>query len=115
MMLRSPTLSLALLSLMMVVSVPAPAVAAPSVTSTIDVGTGPQSVAFSPNGTKAYVANSGGVENDTVSVITVATGEVAADPISVGVSPSSVAFSPNGKKAYVTNVDDGTVSVIKTR
>jgi YVTN family beta-propeller protein len=115
MMIRSRTLSLALLSLTMVVSVPAPAAAAPRVTSTIDVGNFPQSVAFSPNGKKAYVANGGGgVENDTVSVITVATGDVT-DTIDVGNNPTSVAFSRNGKKAYVANYLDDTVSVIKTR
>jgi YVTN family beta-propeller protein len=69
-------------------------------------------VAFSPNGKKAYVANA---NDGTVSVITVATGAVAADTIDVGDGPASVAFSPNGKKAYVANYDDDTVSVITTR
>jgi YVTN family beta-propeller protein len=69
-------------------------------------------VAFSPNGKKAYVTN---YLDDTVSVITVATGAVAADPITVGNGPYSVAFSPNGKKAYVANLFDDTVSVITTR
>jgi YVTN family beta-propeller protein len=69
-------------------------------------------VAISPNGKKAYVAN---LFDDTVSVITVATGEVAADPITVGGEPGSVAFSPNGEKAYVANSNADTVSVITTR
>ena len=68
-------------------------------------------MAFSPNGEKAYVTN---LADDTVSVITVATGAVA-DPITVGNNPNSVAFSPNGKTAYVANYDDDTVSVITTR
>jgi YVTN family beta-propeller protein len=96
---------------MMVVSVPASAVAPPTVTSTIDVGDAPYSVAFSPNGKKAYVTN---YDDDTVSVITVATGAVS-EPITVGNIPASVAFSPNGKKAYVANYVDDTVSVITTR
>jgi YVTN family beta-propeller protein len=110
-MIRSRTLSLALLSSMIVVSVPAPAVAAPRVTSTIDVGSSPVSVAFSPNGKTAYVANSGA---DTVSVINVKTGTVQGH-LFVGDGPHSVAFTPNGKTAYVANSNSGTVSVIKTR
>jgi len=78
------------------------------VTGTIPVGNGPQSVAFSPNGKNAYVANRW---VGTVSVITVATGDVT-DTITVGAYPTAVAFSPNGKKAYVTNSLNGTVSVI---
>jgi YVTN family beta-propeller protein len=68
-------------------------------------------VAFSPNGKRAYVAN---LSDDTVSVITVATGDVV-DTITVGDGPSSAAFSPNGKRAYVANLFDDTVSVIATR
>jgi YVTN family beta-propeller protein len=81
------------------------------VTGPITVGNGPSSVAFSPNGKKAYVANYGA---GTVSVINVSTGTVSRR-IRVGFSPVSVAFSPNGKKAYVANAGDVTVSVIKTR
>jgi YVTN family beta-propeller protein len=66
-------------------------------------------VAVSPNGKNAYVTD---LSDDTVSVITVATGAVT-DTITVGNGPLSVAFSPNGKNAYVTNLYDGTVSVIK--
>jgi YVTN family beta-propeller protein len=65
-------------------------------------------VAFSPDGTQAYVTNS---NDDTVSVITVATGDVT-DTIVVGDAPHSVAFSPDGTQAYVTNSNDDTVSVI---
>ena len=109
----SRAMSLALLSLMTVVSVPTPAGAAPRVTSTIIVGDAPQSVAVSPNGRKAYVTN---LSDGTVSVINVKTGTVQGDPIDVGDAPASVAFTPNGKKAYVANnVNNGTVSVITTR
>ena len=63
---RRTVLSLAALSLMTVTVVTSPVFAAPTVTGTITVGDRPVSVAFSPNGKKAYVANYGA---HTVSVI----------------------------------------------
>ena len=66
MMIQSRTLALALLSLMTVFVLPARADATPSVTSTINVGVAPTSVAFTPNGKTAYVAN---FADNTVSVI----------------------------------------------
>ena len=101
-------LALAATALIVVATMTSPVFASPRVVSIIDVGQGPLSVAFSPNGKYAYVANEG---DDTVSVITVATGEETST-IDVGDYPGSVAFSPNGKKAYVTNFDQDTVSVI---
>jgi len=83
-------------------------VATGDVTDTIIVGDYPRSVAFSPDGEKAYVANA---LDDTVSVIAVATGDVT-DTITVGDYPISVAFSPDGEKAYVANYSGDTVSVI---
>ena len=108
---RRTALSLTAATLMMVAPVTTPVFAAPAVADTITVGSVPVTVAFSPNGKKAYVTN---IEDDTVSVIRVATGDVT-DTIPVGDDPYSVAFSPNGKKAYVANSADNTVSVIKTR
>lgn len=81
---------------------------ADAVLSTIAVGTSPNSVAFSPDGTKAYVVNAG---NKTVSVIAVSTASVTST-ITVGNTPYSVAFSPDGTKAYVTNFSSNTISVI---
>ena len=81
---------------------------AASVIDTIPVGTNPSGVAFSPDGSTAYVINE---TDDTVSVIDVATGTTGT-PITVGNSPRAVAFSPDGSTAYVTNVADNTVSVI---
>ena len=101
--------SLASVSLMIAAPGSPPVFAAPVVVDTISVGNAPYSVAFSPNGKKAYVTNR---FDDTVSVITVATGNVT-DTVGVGDSPESVAFSPNGQKAYVTNRFDDTVSVIE--
>ena len=63
-----------------------------------------------PDGKHAYVTN---YDDGTVSVITTATGKVAA-PIKVGANPHAVAVAPDGKHAYVTNSGDGTVSVIST-
>jgi YVTN family beta-propeller protein len=85
-------------------------VASGTVTSTIPVGPGPFGVAFTPDGSKAYVTN-----GYTVSVITVASGTVTST-IPVGKSPVGVAFgvafTPDGSTAYVTTYGSGTVSVI---
>ena len=75
--------------------------------STISIGDHPIGVAITPDGTKAYVANTG---SDNVSVIDVATGSVST--IFVGTSPTGVAITPDGTKAYVANSDGNTVSVI---
>lgn len=80
------------------------------VIDTIDVGEGPDGVAFSPDGSRAYVANA---LDDTVSIIHVATGSVL-NTIAVGDHPRDVAFNPEANRAYVTNLMDGTVSVINT-
>ena len=68
---------------------------------TINVGTAPFFIAMSPDGSKAYVANSGGVSG-TVSVIDTATATVSAT-IPVGLAPVAVAFNPAGTRAYVAN------------
>ena len=54
---------------------------------------------------KAYVNNQA---DDTVSVITMATGAVS-EPIAVGDNPAAVSMAPDGKHVYVTN-DGGAVS-----
>ena len=77
------------------------------ITSTILVGTNPNGVAITPDGTFAYVANNG---DNTVSKIVTATRAVGT--IGVGAEPNFVAITPDGTAAYVTNGDDGTVSVI---
>jgi YVTN family beta-propeller protein len=105
---KKSSLSLAAASLILLAPVTTPVFAAPAVVDTITVGESPYSVAFSPNGKTAYVANRA---DDTVSVITVATGN-SSNTITVGDYPQSVAFSPNGKTAYVANFSDDTVSVI---
>jgi YVTN family beta-propeller protein len=82
-----------------------------TVVATIPVGRSPSGVAFTPDGTQAYVTNAA---DSTVSVINTATNQVAGLPIPVGGYPVRVAVNPNGTQAYVTNEFSNTVSVIKT-
>jgi YVTN family beta-propeller protein len=80
----------------------------------LGTGTGPLAVAVTPDGTHAYVANSG---TGTVSVIDTATNNVLTGPgfpIPVGTGPDGVAVTPDGTQVYVTNAGAGTVSVIAT-
>jgi len=66
-------------------------------------------VAFTPDGTHAYVANFGGT---TVSVLTDTDwGGKVTHTITVGSDPRGVAVHPKGWFAYVTNMN-GTVSVL---
>ncbi|WP_240805642.1 YncE family protein [Streptomyces sp. A1547] len=81
-----------------------------TVTATIPVGSRPEGVAVTPDGTRVYVANSDGT---TVSVISTASNAVTAT-ITVGRGPRGVAITPDGTRAYVTNSISGTVSVIST-
>lgn len=81
----------------------------------IPVGTEPNGVALTPDGTFAYVANT---VDGTVSVLAV---DVTAQPVAtvvdtltVGTEPYGVAITPNGTKVYVTNARSNSVSVIDT-
>ena len=76
----------------------------------ITVGSGPSSVAFTPDGAHAYVTNFVG---SSVSVIDTATR--IATSITVDANPISVAVSPDGSKVYVGHGAPGdTVTVIDT-
>ncbi len=72
-------------------------------------------IAFTPDGTRAYVAN---IFSDTVSVIDINPASTdfnkVVSTIEVGGAPVFVAISPDGTRAYVTNGDSDTVSVIDT-
>jgi YVTN family beta-propeller protein len=70
-----------------------------AVIATIAAGVWPEHVAFSRDGTRAYVTNYG---DGTVSVIDAATDSVT-DTFSVGGYPAGVAVAPDGAKVYVTN------------
>lgn len=90
-----------------VVAMPPSAGAAPA---TIGVGSFPRGVAFSPDGSFAYVTNSG---SDSVSRIRTADGTVTAT-VAVGDTPWDVAISPDGLFAYVTSIGTGSVWRIRT-
>ena len=81
-----------------------------AVVATVTVGTSPDGVAVSPDGSRVYVASSG---RGTVSVIDTATDTVAGT-VNVGTFPVGVAVSPDGSRVYVANLGSGTVSVIDT-
>ncbi len=81
--------------------------------SPIPVGVGPDGIAITPDGTRAYVANSGA---NTVTVIDTATNTVIGPPIPIGLgtSPRQIAISPDGQRAYTANPLGGSVSIIDT-
>jgi YVTN family beta-propeller protein len=82
-----------------------------SVLTTIPVGSFPQGVAVTPDGTHAYVAN----VSDSVSVIDTSTNIVSATvPLPAGSEPIAVAISPDGTRAYVASCGTSSVSVIST-
>ncbi|RVW00856.1 YncE family protein [Rhodococcus spongiicola] len=87
-----------------------PADHADTVIDTIRVGDRPHHLAFTPDGTCAYVSHGAG--NGQVSVIDTTTNTVT-DTIDLGPSPYDLAISPNGTHAYVT-LGRGTVSVVDT-
>lgn len=85
----------------------------------LPAGTFSQSVAITPNGAFAYVANNGsthccggGVVGGSVSVVDTASNtEIATVPVG---SPLGIAVTPDGAFVYVTNIDDDTISVMST-
>ena len=81
-----------------------------AVVATVTVGTSPDGVAVSPDGSRVYVANFG---SGTVSVIDTATDAVVAT-VGAIFRPDGVAVSPDGSRVYVASSGTGTVSVIDT-
>jgi YVTN family beta-propeller protein len=75
----------------------------------------PNGVAFLPDGTKLYVANT---VSGTVSVIraNIANGVIQKPTlhIPVGTEPYGLALTPNGRKLYVSNARSNSISVIDT-
>jgi YVTN family beta-propeller protein len=82
--------------------------------SDIAVGSGPTTLAVTPDGKTAFVTNA---LSNTVSTIDVKTRERHPADVPVGMFPFGVAVTPDGKTAFVTNNGSGTVSAIdvKTR
>src|SRR5450631_821295 len=88
-----------------------------AVVATVSVGDEPSDLALTPDGSRAYVVNTGGMSfnGDTVSVIDTATNTVAAT-VAVGNAPFGVAVTPDGSRAYVTNGNsDVSVMVLQQR
>jgi YVTN family beta-propeller protein len=80
-----------------------------SVVATITVGTFPNGMAQTLDGSRVYVANSG---ESTVSVIDTANNAVIAT-VAVGGSPGGLAVSPDGNFVYVSNWHGWSISVIE--
>ena len=78
-----------------------------NIAATYYVGSKPQGLAVTPDGSKVYVAN---YVSNTVSRIRVSDGNIL--NISVGIGPMGVACSPDGAYIYITNYADSTVSKI---
>lgn len=79
-----------------------------TVVDTITVGQNPFGIAITPDGKRAYVADTGA----TISVIDTGSNRVIATIRDID-SPSGVAITPDGTRAYVSN-GAGTVSVVDT-
>jgi uncharacterized protein (TIGR03437 family) len=82
----------------------------------IPVGKEPNGVALSPDGSRAYVANTG---DGSVSVLSINRNSpnsyyTAVTTIPVGTEPYGLALTPAGRKLYVANARSNTVSVIDT-
>src|SRR5262249_5402253 len=81
----------------------------------VRVQTEPNGVAVSPDGERAYVANT---VSGTVSVLSVSAGATfsasVVTNITVGTEPYGLALTPNGRKLYVTNARSNSLSVIDT-
>ena len=84
------------------------ATASNTVVATVTIGTNPEIVAITPDGSYAYVANQG---SNTASVIATASNTVVKS-VTVGNNPRGVAITPNGLRAYVANYLSYTVSLI---
>jgi uncharacterized protein (TIGR03437 family) len=80
-----------------------------TVVATIHVGSGPEGVALTPDGTRLYVANDGGA----VWVIDTSNNTVVAK-VTVGGDPYAVAITPDGPRVYVTQDNGAAVSAIDT-
>lgn len=78
---------------------------------TVRTGAHPSDVAFSKDGTTAYVATR---EPNAVYAIDVARHAVAAR-IPVGLHPSALALSSDGRRLFVAESDDDAIAVVDTR
>lgn len=81
-----------------------------TVTTTVTVGTQPESLQASPNRNFVYVVNAG---SNNISVIDTSNNTVSTT-ITVGSNPAGIAVSPDSEFVYVSNRNDNTVSIIET-
>ncbi|MEW6735516.1 MAG: YncE family protein [Acidobacteriota bacterium] len=86
-------------------------VLADTVVTTIPVGSIPVEVAVSPNGTRAYVSNTG---SSTVSVINTSSNTVIANISVAGGGLQGIAVSPDNSRVYVVSSNSNSVAVINT-
>lgn len=82
-----------------------------TVIATIGVGGLSAGVAFTPDGTRAYVVAR---EDGNVAVIDTASHAVVPVRIGVQITPGRVAITADGTRAYVNNLNSRSVSVIDT-
>jgi YVTN family beta-propeller protein len=86
-----------------------------NVIATLDVGDSPFGVTTSPDGQTVWIANSGGLLNNSNKVTVLNASTFAIESvITVGNFPEDIAFTSDGSQAFVTNSSDATVSVINT-
>ena len=78
--------------------------------ATITVGSSPNGIAMTPDGTRIYAPNR---SSANVSVIDTATNTVIAT-IPAGTLPVNAAVTPNGSRVYVSNSSSNNVTVIDT-
>ncbi|MCB0902453.1 MAG: fibronectin type III domain-containing protein, partial [Actinobacteria bacterium] len=79
-----------------------------NVIDSITTGDGPNSVAFTPNGERAFVANESG---DSVTIIDATTDSVIGTT-AVGDNPFALAITPDGSRVYVTNYGSRSITVL---
>lgn len=85
----------------------------PTVTGAVIVGTGPQGMAMSPDGTRLWVANYSSAGVSVINTRLNPPSVVATVALPAGASPNAVAISPDGMRALVTDYL-GNVYVIST-
>ncbi|MCI0537821.1 MAG: beta-propeller fold lactonase family protein [Verrucomicrobiales bacterium] len=85
--------------------------------TSIPVGDEPQSIALTPDGRTAYVANAAGSSVSVIQINDPAWGTFSANVVSTlmtGAEPWNIVTSPDGKRVFVANSVQDTITVIDT-